>query len=594
VSGYSVYRVNPSWNVAGPGLTWDDVAHPFSPDDDLSDNQRLELRKVLTPEIRPLICDWYRLFARLGCITSAIDENGPDFILVVDGDCEFPKSEVPWSTAEQNKIERDRRNSEAIRSLKEHEEAGKVRELGLVDEIIRERALKTLKDLKESEDDDLDSPCIGRDEGQPLQSVPGAQFQTFAFVERADPKEICDALKTLAPDHELSAWGGARTPQLLRKRDETLEDWLARVAVPGDKIRLVVERLKTFGLDLSMALAYPFAAKERPEFLVEGLLPAGELWSLVGPSGAGKSTLAHQLLAALAAPDRDCEAKSFLGFDIPGKFFAALISGEEPDQYFRHRQECYVRQWPGNHIAYYATNRAELTSRLNQLRSYARRFQDGLKGAVVLDNFQVFSDGDDTKSHVADALYGMLRDFARETGLTVLVIHHTTKELIRSFAQFRRAVRGSAVHVDAPRGVLGLLGKGGDLSEFGVIASNMPTEFAALKEGESLLCKRDAGSHTLHPVASDEQTIRKSSGDDIERVAAAIGGRNRLGIAVFKSGNAGLYESRLPALTGLSRSFTHDAIDSLIDSGRVENLKTGLILTDTAGAPGVAAAKSKG
>jgi hypothetical protein len=489
--------------------------------------EAMERWKMLTPEVRNLLSERFRQFAQLGCITGECDDGTPSIFLITEGECEFPKAKTPW-------------NSD-----------------GAVD------------------------PCLGLDQGRALETVLHTKLQTYVWIERVEPLDAFKALRALDHDYELGSWGGERTPELLPWESEGTDAWLARVAVANEKMREVIKRLNHFDLDLDMALSLPFSAKTQPDPLVEGLLALAELSSIVGPSGAGKSTLCQQLLTTVAAPIVEGVSKTFLGCVVPDQFDAVLFSGEEPEHYFVNRKAAYDRQWPGAHLIFRNVSRTTLRSELARLKGYALREKDARKGCLVLDNFQVFSEGDDTKAHVADEFYSILREWARETGWAVIVIHHTTKTPIKSFARFRTSVRGSAVHIDGPRKILGMLKHGGDLVEVGVVKSNAPVGFDRFTEGESFLCRRDPTTLTLNPVdPSDVGRGSAASGDDIERVAEAVGQMNKASRIVHKSGSSGLYEQRLPILSGLSRGFIHDAIDSLIEIGRVEVKKAGLRLVE--------------
>ena len=272
--------------------------------------------------------------------------------------------------------------------------------------------------------------------------------------------------------------------------------------------------------------------------------------------------------------------KTFLGRDVPGQSIAALLSGEESDWYFAHRQQRLNRSWPGSMIIRPAVTKATFKSELDKLREFA--IQNGFRqGFLVIDNVTNFVEGDDTKGKAASEYQQPVRDFAVETGWAVLSIHHTTKQIPRSFAHFRRAVKGSSVHVDLPRNTYGLLSRGGNLTEFGTILSNMPAEVAWLPEGKSVLCEYDSENCTIEVVRNEDEAHPAPSGEHIELVAAAVGELNRLGRRVHRTGDHSLFALKLPNLAKLTRKFLQQAIEALIDSGRLEVTPAGLILNDT-------------
>ena len=273
--------------------------------------------------------------------------------------------------------------------------------------------------------------------------------------------------------------------------------------------------------------------------------------------------------------------KTFLGRDVPGQSIAALLSGEESDWYFAHRQHRLSRSFPGSTIIRPTVTKATFRTILDELREFAIQ-NDFRQGFLVIDNVTNFVEGDDTKGKAASEYQQPVRDFAVQTGWAVLSIHHTTKEIPRSFSQFRRAVKGSTVHVDLPRNTYGLLSRGSNLTEFGTILSNMPSEFAWLPEGKSVLCEFDSENCTIEVVRNDDETHPAPTGEHIELVAAAVGEMNSRGQRVHRTGDHSLFALKLPNLAKLTRKFLQQSIEALVDSGRLEVTPAGLILIDPA------------
>ena len=493
--------------------------------EDQEDEPERALRQAHDCERLTLVATYCDLLNQLGCVANGGGES-PEYYLLVDGLCEIPSARIPWAP------------------------------------------------------DEPAMPALGVASGRAASAASPYTLQLALWATPVDPSGVFSALSGLGRDHSLSSWGGERTLSRLPAAGEELEDWMTRVAVPVDYVRAIAGRLERYGFSLRMALALPPpSAQANPDFAVEGLFPYGDTAVLVAPSGTGKSTFAHHLLAALSAPVREGVTKTFLGRDVPGQSIAALLSGEESDWYFARRQQRLSRAFPGSTIIRPTVTRATFRSILDELREFAT--QNGFRrGFLVVDNITNFVEGDDTRSSIASEFQQLLRDFAVETGWGVLGITHTTKEVPRAFANFRRAVKGSSVHVDMPRNTYGLLTRGADLTEFGTIVSNMPSDVAWLREGESVLCEFDSENDILDVVKNEDEAQPAPTGEHIELVAAAVGEMNRLSRKVHRTGDHSLFALKLPNLAKLTRKFLQQAIEALIDSSRLEVTPSGLILND--------------
>lgn len=498
-----------------------DWYYPFLDEED--DGPDSPLRQAHDSEKRGLIATYSNILSQLGCVATAGDDE-PVYYLLVDGSCELPIAQILWAP------------------------------------------------------DVPPVPTLGIARGQPASPARPFTMTLMLLAKAVEPSVAFSAVKGLGRDHFLSAWGGERTPNRLPATGEEFEDWMGRVAVPVDYVRSIAARLERYNFSLRMALALPTPSTQAtPDFAVEGLFPYGDTAVLVAPSGTGKSTFAHHLLAVLSAPVREGVTKTFLGRDVPGQSVAALLSGEESDWYFARRQQRLSRSWPGSMIIRPTVTRATFRSELAGLREFA--IQNGFRrGFLVVDNITNFVEGDDTRSSIASEFQQLLRDFAVETGWGVLGITHTTKEVPRAFANFRRAVKGSSVHVDMPRNTYGLLTRGADLTEFGTVVSNMPSDVAWLLEGESVLCEFDSENDILDVVKNEDEAHPAPTGEHIELVAAAVGELNELGRRVHRTGDHSLFALKLPNLAKLTRKFLQQAIEALIDSGRLEVTPAGLIL----------------
>jgi len=519
------YSVRVCFDLKGAPFYLGDEFRRFEDGDDCGE-EHVAARLKCEPEVVAVLKPFCDALQRLGCISAGLanDGNAPLFFLVTAGDWEPPRGPLPYDPQGPAEI------------------------------------------------------LLGNKVDHTLSSYPGARLCVCAWVEPVDLAGTHARLQQLAPGHELSCWGGERTPDRLPKESENPEEWAIRNSVSAAYMDTLSDRLRLLNFDLLAFSLPPPSVRGTPNFVVDGWLPLGDVASLVAPGGVGKSSFAHQLLAVASAPAIAGQRKSFLGRDVPGQFFAALLSGEEGEWYFKNRQDRFEGLWPRNFIMRPTLTRAQFTYWLAEIESLAAQLPGGTRGILEVDSVQAFIGEDDTKAHVASEFYQRLKDWAQSTGWAVLVIHHTTKTPARSFTQFRASVRGSSVHVDMPRNVIGMIDRGADLVEVGIVKSNLPPELAWLREGQSVLCEKRRETHTFELVSSVDACGSAASGDDIERVVAAIGELNAAARNVQKSGKDGLYELRLSSLIGLSRSFIHRAIDALISADRVDVTKSGLVL----------------
>ena len=112
------------------------------------------------------------------------------------------------------------------------------------------------------------------------------------------PDDDGDVLDAIAREHQRSR-DGAAVASCIALVDP------ARLIEAGrlfERARFNVERVE------KLLRQREGGERERPAWLVEGLLPQGEVVMLAGEGGAGKSTLTHELAVAVATPAQDGEA----------------------------------------------------------------------------------------------------------------------------------------------------------------------------------------------------------------------------------------------------------------------------------------------
>lgn len=404
----------------------------------------------------------------------------------------------------------------------------------------------------------------------------------YAWAEEAPLSEVFEELaEPISADLEPDQWGNPTTSNLLPRAGEDARTWARRVAVPPGAVKKIVDRLARYE-DPALALAVPHAATApEPRFLVEGLFPLAAVSLVAAMSGVGKSTLGHELAHVASARVEPGKEKFFLGQSVRNRFQAAYITVEEGEDMFVLRRDRLETAWPGADVSYFNSSPTELEATLGLLRRHVATAGGSDPGVLIIDSVRGHINGDDTKTHVVTEFYRPLIAFARDTGWAVILLHHTTKQTPRSLAVFRASVSGSEAHIGYPRVSYGVIDRGGRMKEFGPIKYNIPEEFMAIQIGESRLFKENARTMTLDPVSSDDNGALKASGGHVERVASAIAGLNRCKRIVRLSGKDGLWEQRLPSLTGMGRGFIQQVSKSLIETNQVINdPEAGLLIND--------------
>lgn len=210
--------------------------------------------------------------------------------------------------------------------------------------------------------------------------------------------------------------------------------------------------------------------EEKFEFVVEGLIPAGQVGLLVGPAKLGKSTLAFDLALRVAS------GRAFAGIPVRrGK--AVYLYGEDSTSVMNAR----IRTAGDEAIAagrdFLAIPAHEFGSSIDKALSEISVLPN--LSLLVVDTSAVFVP-DTNSGGAARQLMGALASFADRTGCAVLVIHHTGKDLTAGRAKSAKGVfdkaKGSGEFVNAARFVLTLH-----------LESALKDERAALQHGLRLL-----------------------------------------------------------------------------------------------------------
>lgn len=342
--------------------------------------------------------------------------------------------------------------------------------------------------------------------------------------------------------------------------------WLKDGQATEEDFEMLATLVEACGNDVAAvadAIRRTNAAPTRTSFLVPGLIPRGAITLLLGDKKHGKSAIAMEL-----AVDTAQRTPRWLGFplnaDLSG--FAVYLLGEDALGEAAHRIQRMTGQ-PGlpillNVIPPDQTEIDELLSRLASQKI----------ALLVVDPCRKYHHGNEDSSDTISELFTKLETFARAKNCAVLVLHHLKRNAHpRNVADLATLYRGSSVHVDRPRVVLGLRHSKGETelgipNPEGVPLHNFPASemFAGVRR-----LKRDEATFRHVPIGAISNETKQVSADEIERVYSAATRMLKEGRHVTRTGRAGIFEGRPPEASGISRARTRDAIDMLVAEGRL-------------------------
>lgn len=245
--------------------------------------------------------------------------------------------------------------------------------------------------------------------------------------------------------------------------------------------------------DIAEASASRFlAVPPKPRiWLLKDYLPAGVVGSVIAPGGTGKSQLVLQLTASVAAGLPFCDTWET---GAPGEVLALLAEDDEDEIHRRlsliarrlteaHKKQdvraaiernLYVR-------SVVAENNLLTSSGLHREMhdtGYAARIVATVRGLknlklIVLDPASRFRGGDENSAEDVTRFIEALERIRKETGATVIVIHHANKASMQGGEQTQAASRGSSAFSDGIRWQMNLAGLSEDEAKgFGVPATD--------------------------------------------------------------------------------------------------------------------------
>lgn len=190
------------------------------------------------------------------------------------------------------------------------------------------------------------------------------------------------------------------------------------------------------------------------DFVLPGFL-AGTVGGLVSPGGVGKSFFALQAAITIAAAVAGADMLG-LGAKKAGKVM--IFAGEDPGVALHHRLHAM-----GEHINPAQREAAIAQMEISECLGYGVDLNDDewaewmarmMKGCrlAIIDTLTRFHSLDENKAEDAKRIMSRLEMMARDTGASILFLHHVNKAAaMNGLANVQQAARGSSVFVDNAR-----------------------------------------------------------------------------------------------------------------------------------------------
>lgn len=206
------------------------------------------------------------------------------------------------------------------------------------------------------------------------------------------------------------------------------------------------------------------------EWLVDQVIPQGQVGVLVAPGGTGKSTICLQLGVAGAVGSK------FLNtFEIDKPFKSEMLFGEESEEELQRRgyaivqqeldmsmgdgkldcdkieESTFIKSMVGvpKSLTTKQNRQIEFSGILYRLIAAIKQRKD--VKLVILDPASRFNGGEENNSEDATKFIEALELIALETGATVLAVHHANKNNVRGGDYSQAASRGSSALTDGAR-----------------------------------------------------------------------------------------------------------------------------------------------
>lgn len=409
--------------------------------------------------------------------------------------------------------------------------------------------------------------------------LPTPAGATLTLRVEADPINatmLHDAMRR--GGHGVGQWGGEETPDMVPAPEESRDEWLERVSLPRLALGRLVERWAASGRNLVLFRCYGdwterANGNQEIEWVVEGVLPRGEVITVAGASGAAKSSVVHSWLTALGGDQLD-RPRHVLGKPITGRYFCALVAGEESDGFINYREKKHATAW--GPASYFVLNDPDksLADHIETLSALP------VLDVVVIDTVGSFFTGDEKSSAATREFLAPLHKLSRLQNCLIILVHHMTKggENVKSIAGMKPHVKGAGDFVSAVRLAIGVIKPIEDGLELimGPIKHNLPPEDVWLPTGAGRRYLLNPITFTLDPIA-ERGDQSAAGGEALEVIFKAIADQNGQGRVLRRTGRHELFEQKLPQFSGVSRQEMRNGVASLIEAGRVTGGPDGLL-----------------
>lgn len=370
------------------------------------------------------------------------------------------------------------------------------------------------------------------------------------------------AKEALASSAEFPAPFADRLPST----DEDIGSWAERVCIQPDRLTDICTAWVQSGLNLQLfashALAIRSQADEQVDWLVPGLIRRGVITLLAGAGGVGKSTAMVELMAKVGGAVG--EGADFLGEQIcRTNGICAYVTGEDAAGDIEQIKTAlgFGSAGPAG-FTIFAGDGKTLEDCL------ARLAPIGAMDLLIIDPLTKFVK-EENEAGDAGAVYDILNSFAQAKGCAVVVVHHLTKNFGGGMGSFRHAIRGSGVHVDRPRMVIGMIGRPNNQVEIGIVKRNIPPgnyEWAALCTGRRFNQAPGGLAMAETPQAAPGAVVEA---DVLDWIVSRIEKHNADGRVVCRTGTRSVYAMSDIRPVPYSRAKIDTGIMRLIDAGRV-------------------------
>lgn len=305
-------------------------------------------------------------------------------------------------------------------------------------------------------------------------------------------------------------------------------------------------------------LANPAPTPPAPRFLVEGLVPIGNVTLLAAARKVGKSTLLTELAVTVAQ-----RGGQWCGFTVPKAAcngFAVYLAGEDTDEVHARINAQDPLGRPARLIVPPRSGKP-LGDLLDEISTLAIAL-------LVVDPARAFMIGDEDSSDAGNTFFRQIADFVQAKQCAAIVAQHLKKDAApRTINEIPGYVRGTGVFLDRPRVILGMVRAG----EHTLIGIPAPTgdplhnfRQSIMFSGQRRLTRDEA---TMRHLPADQGAVVDTAAN--YAVLAAVRRLNAEGRPVSRTGKSGIYEIGPEEIRGFSRQKVRAAADALIDAGKL-------------------------